>query len=128
MVLSARPAAARARTSPASVSVSNAASSSGPAGARASRRSRTTASATRTTWFHVTRKNTEHHDRLSGNMKYAQPQNLPVVTPEHPGPRSARDGSHPGNARVVGYHYRRRHAAASPHRDEPITTRVKRAQ
>jgi hypothetical protein len=35
----ASPAAARARTSPASVSVSNAASSSGPVGARASRRS-----------------------------------------------------------------------------------------
>ena len=39
MVLSARPAAARARTGPASVSVSNAASSSGPAGARTARRS-----------------------------------------------------------------------------------------
>jgi len=38
------PAAARASTNPASTSVSNAASSSGPATARASRRSRTTAS------------------------------------------------------------------------------------
>ena len=51
MVLSARPAAARARTSPASVSVSNAASSSGAAGARSSRRSRTTASPTRVPTF-----------------------------------------------------------------------------
>src|SRR6266851_4277687 len=43
IVPSARPAAARASTNPASTSVSNAASSSGPAGERASRRSRTTA-------------------------------------------------------------------------------------
>src|SRR5258706_4483540 len=43
IVVSAGPAAARARTNPASTSVSNAASSSGPAGTRASRRSRTTA-------------------------------------------------------------------------------------
>src|SRR5208282_1968242 len=43
IVASASPAAARARTNPASTSVSNAASSSGPAGTRASRRSRTTA-------------------------------------------------------------------------------------
>jgi len=43
IVASASPAAARARTNPASTPVSNAASSSGPATARASRRSRTTA-------------------------------------------------------------------------------------
>src|SRR6202034_1043838 len=43
IVTSASPAAARARTNPASTSVSNPASSAGPAGERTSRRSRTTA-------------------------------------------------------------------------------------
>jgi hypothetical protein len=43
-VLSAKPAAARASTDPDNTSVSNSASSSGPAGARTARRSRTTAS------------------------------------------------------------------------------------
>ncbi len=43
MVASANPAAARARTNPANTSVSRTSSSSGPAGARTSRRSRTTA-------------------------------------------------------------------------------------
>ena len=44
IVLSDRPAAARASTNPASTSVSNAATASGPSGTRASRMSRTTAS------------------------------------------------------------------------------------
>jgi hypothetical protein len=44
IVPSAKPADARASTNPASTSVSNSATSSGPAGTRRSRKSRTTAS------------------------------------------------------------------------------------
>jgi hypothetical protein len=43
-------------------------------------------------------------------MKYTQPQNLPAVTQEHPGPRPAQERSRPGNSRIVGYCYRRHHA------------------
>jgi len=65
----------------------------------------------------VTRKNNENHDRLSGNMKYAQPQNLSVVTPEHQAQGRHGERSHPGNSRVVGYTFN----AHEPARDEKVT-------
>src|ERR1019366_3102011 len=58
-----------------------------------------------------TRENNWNNDKPSGNMKYAQPQNLPAITPEHPGPGSAREKNRPGNSRVVGYQPPRRHTA-----------------
>jgi hypothetical protein len=67
-----RPAAALARTNPASTSVSNAASSSGPVTARASRRSRTTARLTRILLrLHRSGKAIGQGDKLSGNPKSA---------------------------------------------------------